>query len=144
MLRILIAGLALAAIPALAAASNDDILTGEQLRSELGSHSIEGYYTGDKVHFVEIYLTGGRLSYKADNAADTGDWTISGDTFCTMYDHIGGACWYVVKRSSKCYQFYPASAVGSDPAVDEFTNLVPSARAARDAGPVDCETWYGS
>ena len=144
MLRAFIVGLAVAAIPGIATASSDDILTGEQLRSELGSHTTEGFYTGDKVHFVEIYLTGGRLTYKADNAADTGDWSIKGDTFCTMYDHIGGECWYVVKRSSKCFQFYPASSVGSDPVIGDFTKLEPSAKAARDAGPVNCEPWYGS
>lgn len=144
MLRAFIVGLAVAAIPALAAASSDDILSGEQLRNELGSHAIEGYYTNDKVHFVEIYLTSGRLSYKADNAADTGDWTIQGNTFCTMYDHIGGACWYVVKRSAKCYQFYSASAAGAPPSIDDFSNREPSAKAARDAGPVNCEPYYGS
>ncbi len=122
-----------------------EVLGPEQLKTELGGHTIKGYYVADRVQFVEVYLADGRITYKDDLKADAGRWSVRGNAFCTFYDRINGGCWYVLKRSVNCYEFFHASTTGKDPVSREtLLALAPHARAARDAETVSCDLWQGS
>lgn len=122
-----------------------EMLGAEQLARELGGHTIKGYYTHNKINFVEVYQPDGRITYKDDLKGDLGHWSVRGSTFCTFYDRINGACWYVLKRSVNCYEFFPASADETTPVTREtLLGWQPDARAARDAERVSCDAWYGS
>ena len=127
--------------PALAA---DNLMTADQLKAELGGHRIEGYYTPDGVRFVESYVAGGHIDYKDDLKADTGAWSLEGDTFCTYYDHMGGACWHVLKRGPQCYEFFNVATVGTLVTLSDLLKVPPLARAARDGEKVLCEPFAGS
>jgi hypothetical protein len=138
---LIIALMAFASVPA----SANTFLTAEQLEAELGGRVIKGYYLRDKVNFVEAYQPGGRIAYKDDLKADAGRWFVAGRAFCTFYDRIGGACWYVIKRSANCFEFHQASITGDDPVTEDFLlGNEPHARAARDSDKVTCESWFGS
>lgn len=140
LLRILAVGLLLAA-PARAA----ELMTADAMRSEFGGHTITGYYTRDQVAFVETYIVGGGIDYKDTLGADTGKWSLKDGTFCTFYDHMTGACWYVVKQKPDCYEFYDAKNFGGDPpTLDVMLKHEIHARAARDGGRLTCEPWVGS
>jgi hypothetical protein len=119
-------------------------LGGEALTRELGGFTIKGYYLGDKVNFVEVYKPDGSIAYKDDIKGDVGKWFVRGRAFCTFYDRIGGACWYVVKISGNCFEFYQAPNDGPDISFAELTRRPPHARAARDSDKVTCEAWLGS
>lgn len=115
-----------------------------QLATELGGHTIKGYYTRNKVSFVEVYLPGGRITYKDDDKADGGRWSVRDGTFCTFYDTINGGCWHVLKRSVNCYEFFPADAFAGPVTRETLLALEPHARAARDGERVSCDQWFGS
>lgn len=130
-------------LPASAAAS--EFLTGTRLEEELGGQTIKGYYLADKVNFVEVYVTGGRIAYKDDLKADAGRWSVRDKLFCTFYDQITGGCWYVVKHSANCFEFHRET--DHDPATVSFETLSSArahARAARDSDKVTCDAWYGA
>ena len=137
----LTACLALIATPAGAA----ELMTAEAMRGDFGGHTISGYYVRDQVAFVETYVEGGAISYKDTLGQDTGTWSLKDGTFCTFYDHITGACWYVVKEKPDCYEFYNAADFpGDPPALAEMLKHEIRARAARDGGKLTCEAWVGS
>jgi hypothetical protein len=135
---------ALLAFGASVPAGAQEFLTGKQLETELGGKTIKGYYLDDKVNFVEIYLPDGRITYKDDQKADGGQWFVRGRAFCTYYDRINGACWYVVKISGNCFEFHVAPPDGREIDQRELAAREPRARAARDSDKVTCDAWLGS
>ncbi len=126
-------------------ASASEFLIGPRLEEELGGQTIKGYYLADKVNFVEVYVTGGRIAYKDDLKADAGKWSVRGKLFCTFYDKISGGCWYVVKHSPNCFEFHRESdhEEGSV-TLQGLIGVTAHARAARDSDKVTCDAWYGS
>jgi hypothetical protein len=130
---------AASALPAAAT----QMLTAAELAADLGGRTIKGYYVDTRVNFVEVYLPGGRITYKDDLKADAGRWSVRGDSFCTFYDRINGACWFVLKRSVNCYEFFPAFGETTTTLADLLTRE-PEARAARESDKVTCESWLGS
>lgn len=126
-------------------AASTELVGEAQLASELGGHTIKGYYTRNKVSFVEVYLPGGRITYKDDDKADAGRWSVRNNAFCTFYDNISGGCWHVLKRSVNCYEFFPADVFeGRAVTRETLMTIEPHARAARDGETVSCENWFGS
>jgi hypothetical protein len=122
-----------------------ELLSPERLRTELGGQTIKGYYVRNRVNFVEIYQSDGRITYKDDHKGDAGRWSIQGSAFCTFYDQILGGCWSVIKHSANCLEFYPAEPNGREDVTQEMLlDLQPTARAARDSDKVTCDTWFGS
>jgi hypothetical protein len=121
-----------------------ELLGADQLGSELGGHTIKGYYTHTRVGFVEVYLADGRISYKDDLKADVGKWSVQDGAFCTFYDRINGACWHVLKRSVNCYEFFPVRLGAPAMTIETLLAIEPDARAARDGETVSCEAWFGS
>jgi hypothetical protein len=121
-----------------------EFLSADRLSQELSGQTIKGYYLIDKVNFIEVYLPDGRITYKDDLKADAGRWSVQGRAFCTFYDRIAGACWYVVKISGNCFEFYQAPDDGADIDIRELRASPPHARAARDSDRVSCDEWFGS
>jgi hypothetical protein len=138
---VLALGAVLASAPA---ARAGELLSADRLKAELGGFTIKGYYTYNRVNFVEVYLVDGRITYKDDLKGDAGRWWVSGGAFCTFYDKINGGCWYVVKRSSNCFEFYAAPANGPLVTPEDLEAMRPQALAARDSDKVTCGTWLGS
>jgi hypothetical protein len=143
MLRRLILGL-IAAGGFSSHAVSAELLGADQLVSELGGHTIKGYYTHTRVGFVEVYLSDGRITYKDDLKADVGRWSVQDGAFCTFYDRINGACWHVLKRSVNCYEFFPVRIGAPVMTIDTLLAIEPDARAARDGETVSCDAWFGS
>lgn len=141
-LVVLALGALVAGGPATALAG--ELLAPERLRSELGGFTIKGYYTYNRVNFVEVYLADGRITYKDDLKGDAGRWWVSGTAFCTFYDKINGGCWYVIKRSANCFEFYAAPESGPPVSRDSLEAMRPQALAARDSDKVTCGTWLGA
>ena len=135
-----VAALAMATLPAAA----DEFLTPDRLATELGGRTIKGYYTHNRVNFVEVYQPDGRISYKDDLKGDAGRWSVQGRAFCTFYDTINGGCWYVVKRSANCFEFYAAPNGGPPVSRDDLALMKPQALAARDSDTVTCDAWFGT
>jgi hypothetical protein len=126
------------------AASAGEFLTAERLKTELGGFTIKGFYTADKVNFVEVYLPDGRITYKDDLKGDVGKWSVRGMAFCTFYNSIGGGCWYVVKKSANCFEFYIAPDSGAAISREDLDARQPQALAARDSDKVTCSAWFGA
>jgi hypothetical protein len=137
---------ALAALGSLAAGSAhaQEFLSPARLQIELGGQTIKGYYVDTTIRFVEVYQPDGRITYKDDLKADAGNWSVRGMAFCTFYDKIGGGCWYVVKRSGNCFEFYSAPDTGNPITRDDLAQMRPRALAARDSDNVTCELWQGA
>lgn len=143
-LKVLATALLLAAW-LLRAAAAGELMTADQMRGEFDGHSITGYYTRDHIGFIEVYLGGGGIEYNDTEGSDTGKWSIAGGAFCTFYDHMSGACWYVVKEQPNCYEFYDAGDFGGEAATPgSLLKHEIRARAARDGGRLTCEPWVGS
>jgi hypothetical protein len=132
------------AISAAAPADAAEFLGPDRLKTELGGHTIKGYYTQSRVNFVEVYLPDSRITYKDDLKADGGRWSIRGTAFCTFYDQINGGCWYVIKRSANCFEFHQAPVTGDDIDREVLGKRQTHALAARDSDKVTCETWFGA
>lgn len=139
-----IASMVIAAMAGVSGATAAELVDEAQLSIELGGHTIKGYYTGSNVSFVEVYLSGGRITYKDDDKADAGRWSVRNGAFCTFYDTISGACWYVLKRSVNCYEFFPANDFLGPVTRETLMAAEPHARAARDGEKVSCDLWFGS
>jgi hypothetical protein len=129
---------------ATSAATAGEFLSPERMKAELGGFTIKGYYTADRVNFVEVYRKDGVISYKDDLKADAGQWFVRGQAFCTFYDKITGGCWYVIKRSDNCFEFHGAPHSGAPITREELENRKPQALAARDSDKVTCEVWFGA
>jgi hypothetical protein len=121
-----------------------EFLSPERLQVELGGRTIKGYYVGTQINFVEVYQPGGRITYKDDVKSDGGTWSVRGQAFCTFYDKISGGCWYVVKRSDNCFEFYSAPDTGNPIDRADLADRRPEALAARDSDKVTCEVWQGA
>lgn len=77
-----------------------------ELRNAFSGHTIAGIYPSGR-GFVETYEPDGRVVYRDDRQYVTGRWSISANTFCTIYqaDTYGG-CYSVRRTSSNCFEFY--------------------------------------
>lgn len=128
----------------IAPATAGEFLGPDRLAAELGGQTIKGYYVGTRINFVEVYLADGRITYKDDLKGDAGRWSVRGTAFCTFYDQINGGCWYVIKRSGNCFEFYHAPVTGDAIRREELQEDRPHALAARDSDKVTCDNWFGA
>ena len=49
-----------------------------------------------------------RSATTTSNGADSGQWSVEGDTFCTFYESAQGACFFVERDGENCFTFYEA------------------------------------
>jgi hypothetical protein len=83
----------------------DDHLLGFEIRKALSGITLDGVYRGG-AFFSETYSEDGSIRYHDANGADSGAWSVRGDTFCTFYDRQPGACFYVLSHGANCFTFH--------------------------------------
>jgi len=76
------------------------------LRQAFQGNDIAGHYSnGDR--FTESYHEDGSLTYIEPGKHNTGRWSITANTFCTIYDtDVTGGCFNVKRVGSNCFEFY--------------------------------------
>jgi hypothetical protein len=62
------------------------------------------YYDGS--FFSETYFEDGTIRYHDAFGADSGDWSVRENMFCTFYDGQQGACFFVVREGTNCFTFF--------------------------------------
>ena len=66
---------------------------------------LDGVYN-DGSFFSETYFDDGSLRYRDAAGADSGDWSVEGDLFCTFYEKRQGACFIVMRDGDNCFTFF--------------------------------------
>ncbi|HZP21100.1 MAG TPA: hypothetical protein VFB16_12935 [Bauldia sp.] len=95
-------GLCLAAI-----ASAGERMDAASIEETFRGMTLDGVYK-DGSFFSETYNEDGTIRYHDSNGADSGDWSVKGNTFCTFYEGQDGACFYVERDGSNCFTFFAA------------------------------------
>jgi len=96
--------LSLAAAPAAAGGP----LHGFEIRRAFSGITLDGIYRGG-AFFSETYNEDGTIRYHDADGADSGQWSVKGDTFCTFYDRQPGACFYVLSHGDNCFTFHQSA-----------------------------------
>ncbi len=82
-------------------------MLGDEIRAALTGITLDGIYS-DKLFFSETYFEDGLIRYHDVHGADSGEWTIEDDTFCTFYESLSGACFFVERDGDNCFSFFEA------------------------------------
>lgn len=80
---------------------------GFEMERAFSGHTFDGIYD-DGAFFSETYFEDGSIRYHDIDGADSGQWTVEGDTFCTFYEGAQGACFFVEREGANCFTFYEA------------------------------------
>src|SRR5215211_3522990 len=91
--------LCLVVSPAVAAAER---LSGDDITKTLGGMTLDGIYE-DGSFFSETYFEDGTIRYHDSRGADSGEWSVEGETFCTFYEDQSGACFFVEREGANCF-----------------------------------------
>jgi hypothetical protein len=67
--------------------------------------TLDGVYN-DGAFFSETYFDDGSIRYHDALGADSGDWSVRGDMFCTFYEGQQGSCFFVVREGNNCFTFF--------------------------------------
>lgn len=67
--------------------------------------TLDGVYN-DGTFFSETYFDDGSIRYHDAFGADSGDWWVRGDMFCTFYEMQQGSCFFVVREGDNCFTFF--------------------------------------
>ncbi|HET7717228.1 MAG TPA: hypothetical protein VFK86_16515 [Bauldia sp.] len=97
----------LAALLAAPSAEAGQRLFGFELEKTFSGHTFDGIYD-DGAFFSETYFEDGSIRYHDVDGADSGQWSIEGDTFCTFYESAQGACFFVERDGENCFTFFEA------------------------------------
>ncbi|MCB1494252.1 MAG: hypothetical protein KDJ86_00580 [Bauldia sp.] len=106
-MRLILALLTLAATVTMADAGAGKRMLGPEIRLALTGITLDGVYS-DSLFFSETYFDDGLIRYHDINGADTGEWTVEDDTFCTFYESLSGACFFVERDGENCFTFFEA------------------------------------
>lgn len=96
--------LMLLAPPPVAAAER---MFGFEMEKTFSGYTFDGIYD-DGSFFSETYFEDGSIRYHDVDGADSGQWSVEGDTFCTFYEGSQGACFFVEREGENCFTFYEA------------------------------------
>ncbi len=89
-----------------AAKENETWMDDKALNDAFDGRIIAGIYD-DGRRFEEEYRKGGRLVYWEGPRETTGNWSVVGSTFCTIYNRDpSGGCYRVTRRGENCFEFY--------------------------------------
>ena len=118
----------------------DGWLTEAEVRKEIVGKNLAGHYASG-LKWSETYGADGRLDYKEPSRHAVGDWSFTGDVFCTFYDAgMSGGCWHVKKTGRNCYEFYSASRSKRPDTIEaERKQQTWTARGWRTEEPSSCE-----
>jgi len=82
-------------------------LFGFEIEKTFSGFTFDGIYD-DGAFFSETYFEDGSIRYHDVDGADSGQWSVEGDTFCTFYEAAQGACFFVERDGENCFTFYEA------------------------------------
>src|SRR5262249_9352253 len=102
--RLKIALFPVLALAALSPGSAGDRLAGAAIRDALRGVTLDGIYRGG-AFFSETVEVDASVRYHDAEGADSGQWSVKGDTFCTFYDRQPGGCFYVRIHGDNCFTF---------------------------------------
>ena len=111
-MRLSLVVIACLAVVSAAAASAGERMSGADIGRTFRGITLDGIYD-DGAFFSETYFDDGSIRYHDSNGADSGEWSVSGDTFCTFYEDQTGACFFVVRDGANCFTFYESIEDGS-------------------------------
>ncbi len=67
--------------------------------------TLDGVYN-DGTFFSETYFEDGTIRYHDAGGADSGEWSVKDNMFCTFYEEQQGACFFVVRDGRNCFTFF--------------------------------------
>jgi hypothetical protein len=67
--------------------------------------TLDGIYN-DGTFFSETYFDDGSIRYHDAAGADSGDWSVRENMFCTFYEGQQGACFFVEREGKNCFVFF--------------------------------------
>ena len=76
-----------------------------EIESTFRGITLDGVYN-DGAFFSETYFEDGSIRYRDALGADSGDWSVRGDMFCTFYEMQQGSCFFVVREGDNCFTFF--------------------------------------
>lgn len=82
-------------------------LKAADVRATFDGKTLEGFYPSGTT-FLDTYGPNGRVDYREPGKAVTGDWSVRGDALCTFYTDGSGGCFFVVRTSANCFEFFAA------------------------------------
>ena len=97
---------------AVAQAEAGDAMSAAEIDRMFRGITLDGVYN-DGSFFSETYFEDGSLRYHDAVGADSGEWSVEGDLFCTFYERLQGTCFFVVRQGDNCFTFFEAER-GSD------------------------------
>jgi hypothetical protein len=80
-------------------------MIGDDIAKVFEGMTLDGIYSDDSF-FSETYFVDGTIRYHDSNGADSGEWSVSGDMFCTFYESQTGACFAVERDGRNCFTFF--------------------------------------
>jgi hypothetical protein len=100
-------GSAVAAIITLTviAAEAGQSMVSPEIEGTFRGMTLDGIYN-DGTFFSETYFDDGSIRYHDAAGADSGDWSVQEDMFCTFYEAQQGACFFVVREGPNCFIFF--------------------------------------
>jgi hypothetical protein len=90
-----------------APAAAGERMKGDDITSTFQGMTLDGIYD-DGSFFSETYFEDGTIRYRDTDGADSGEWSVTNDTFCTFYEGQTGACFFVDRDGLNCFTFYEA------------------------------------
>lgn len=80
-------------------------MTAEEIEATFRGITLDGIYN-DGSFFSETYFDDGSIRYRDATGADSGDWSVRGNMFCTFYEMQRGSCFFVVREGDNCFTFF--------------------------------------
>ena len=115
----LAAALLVALVAAPAAAGSR--MSGAEIEAALAGVTLDGIYFGGD-YFTEAYHDDGTIRYWDAVAADSGEWSVQDDQFCTFYHGQEGACFAVERDGANCFTFFEKDPDTGDTDPEKWTS----------------------
>lgn len=97
--------LAVMIIPASSAVEAGRTMAASEIETTFRGITLDGVYN-DGSFFTETYFDDGTIRYHDASGADSGDWSVQGNLFCTFYEMQIGSCFFVVREGDNCFTFF--------------------------------------
>ena len=99
----------LALVAATPPAAAGERMFGFEMEKTFSGQTLDGIYENGSF-FSETYFEDGSIRYHDVQGADSGEWSVEEDTFCTFYEAASGACFFVERDGDNCFTFFQAVA----------------------------------
>ena len=88
-----------------------------EIEKAFAGMTLDGIYN-DGSFFSETYFDDRSIRYHDALGADSGDWSVREDMFCTFYEEQQGACFFVIRDGKNCFTFF-------EPMIGDDGKMVP-------------------